>query len=175
MKRLSVQALESRRLLAGDVAMVESTLHIEGTSQNDIAEVYVADDSIVVKLQSSGDDGESVEPQEQTFPADQVDRIVFEAFSGDDLLINDTPVDSVMRAGGGNDTLMGGEGNDILVAGAGDDLVLGGGGDDLLLGGVGTDLLIESSPDDGDDDPVTNDDPLVDDSIDEPAPETVSA
>ena len=174
MKRLSVQALERRQLLAGDIAMVDSTLHIEGTSQNDIAEVYVAEESVVVKLQSRDADGEATNTQEQTFPVDQVDRIVFEAFAGDDLLVNDTSLDSVMRGGGGHDTLMGGEGNDLLIAGAGDDLVLGGGGDDLILGGVGSDLLIESTPDDGDDDPLSNDDPIVEDTVDEPAPETVA-
>ncbi|MEO1527102.1 MAG: hypothetical protein AAFX06_16810 [Planctomycetota bacterium] len=173
MKRLSVQALERRQLLAGDVGMVDSTLHIEGTSQNDIAEVYVSEESLVVKLQSQNAAGEGTDAQEHSFPADQVDRIVFEAFGGDDLMVNDTSINSVMRGGGGHDTLMGGEGNDLLIAGAGDDLVLGGGGDDVVLGGVGTDLLIESSPDDGGDEPLTNDDPVVEDAIDEP--ETVSA
>ena len=101
MKRLSVQALESRKLLAANIAMLDTTLHIEGTSDNDVAEVYTVEDSVMVKVQSG--DSEAVE---QSFPADQVDGIIFEAFAGDDLLINDTSIDSIMRAGGGNDTVL---------------------------------------------------------------------
>lgn len=144
MKRLSLQALESRRLLAADIGVVDSTLYIEGTQGNDIAEVYMVEDSVVVKLQTQDADGQIVDTIEQSFDANQVDGIIFEALGGDDLLVNETSLPSIMRAGGGNDVLMGGSGDDILVAGPGDDVVLGGGGDDVILGGPGENIIIES-------------------------------
>ncbi|MBF9232743.1 calcium-binding protein [Microvirga sp. BT350] len=81
---------------------------------------------------------------------------------GNDLVINDGRIDSVVYlgegedryegakslynvevdGGGGNDVIIGGYGNDRLYGGGGDDLLVGGAGSDRLSGGLGRDLLV---------------------------------
>jgi Ca2+-binding RTX toxin-like protein len=63
---------------------------------------------------------------------------------GDDRLMvaKDVTVPVTMRAGGGDDFLLGGAAADKLIGGNGDDRLVGWRGDDLLYGGPGVDVLI---------------------------------
>ncbi len=149
--RLSLQQLESRKLMAADFGLAGSTLAIQGSPMDDVAEVYLESDRVIVKVSTYDDSGQVVGEKEDNFAVDAIDRIVFEGIGGDDLLVNDSPIAAVARGGAGNDTLMGGTGNDLLVGGIGDDLILSGGGDDLILAGPGDDVAIETITQSADD------------------------
>lgn len=53
-----------------------------------------------------------------------------------------TYVDTLVRAGGGDDLVVGGEGNDTVYGDGGSDRLEGRGGDDLIYGGEGNDTLV---------------------------------
>ncbi len=142
--RLSLQTLESRKLMAADFGLADSTLAIQGSPMDDVAEVYLESDRVIVKVSTYDDAGQVVGEKEDNFAAGSIDRIVFQGLDGDDLLVNDSPIAAVARGGAGNDTLMGGTGDDLLIGGVGDDLILGGGGNDRMLPGPGEDVSVET-------------------------------
>ena len=144
--QLGVQKLETRKLMAGDVAMIDNVVSLTGTELNDVAEIYTEGDSVNVRLTTYDTQGALVSEQIDSFARAEIDAIIFQAGDGDDVFINDTDIDSITRSGGGNDTVIGGEGNDILAAGTGDDLILGGGGLDLILAGPGDNVVITGAP-----------------------------
>lgn len=170
-KRLSLQTLEKRQLMAGDIGMVDGFVNINGTEMDDVAEVYSDSGSIIVKVSTRGADGQEIGSDSMTFNESEVAGIVFQAGDGDDLFVNDTNVDSITRTGGGNDIVMGGGGNDILAVGMGNDVVLGGGGDDVILGGPGSNVISpapETAPEtDSDAELPVDEEPLADDGVDE--------
>ncbi len=177
--RLSLQRLESRQLMAGDVGLIDGTLSLQGTEMDDVAEVYAENDTVVVKLSTYDNAGQIVNEISDSFDASEVDRIVFQAGDGSDMMVNDTSIRSIVRAGAGDDLLLGGSGDDVLIGGTGDDLILGGGGNDRVLAGPGQNTSITS----GAVDPVTEDaapmdspvpDPAVPPTIDPPADSAVA-
>ena len=60
---------------------------------------------------------------------------------GDDTLMSNVTVGTLLDGGEGNDLLVGGAGKETLVGGLGNDTLLGGAGDDSLTGGAGSDQL----------------------------------
>ncbi|MFD1159343.1 Hint domain-containing protein [Roseovarius aestuarii] len=66
----------------------------------------------------------------------------------DEILPGEGPNDDIVRARGGDDTVLAGDGDDEVSGGRGDDLVFGGVGDDDLSGGRGDDTLIGGSGND---------------------------
>jgi Ca2+-binding RTX toxin-like protein len=150
-ERLTLQRLESRKLLAADFGLAGSTLAIQGSPLDDVAEVYLESDRVIVKVSTYDDSGHVVGEKEDDFAADSIDRIVFEGIEGNDLFINDSPIAAVARGGAGNDALMGGTGDDLLVGGVGDDLIFGGRGNDLILAGPGADVDIQTLIQSGED------------------------
>ena len=177
-RRLRSQRLERRELMAADVTMLDGVLAINGTSGDDIAEVYTQDDQVLVSLTTFNEAGEVASEQSGSFAREDVSHIVFQAGDGDDLFVNDSNIDSVTRSGGGNDTVLSGGGNDILATGTGNDFVIGGGGDDVILDGPGDDIIVptadftntetdseeESAEDDS---PPANDETIADDQTEE--------
>lgn len=143
--RLSVQRLESRKLMAADIGLIDTTLSIQGSSMDDVAEVYVESDKVMVNVSSYDQSGQLLSEQAKEFSLDDVGRVVFEGFEGDDVFVNDSSIAAVARGGAGNDTLMGGSGDDLLIGGVGDDLILSGGGNDRVLVGPGDDVAINST------------------------------
>ena len=141
-KSLGVQTLEKRRLFAADIGLQGSTISISGTAQDDVAEVYTESGDVHVKISSYGPEGELISEEARSFAESDVDQIVFDALDGDDIFVNDTAINSVTRAGSGNDTIFGGDGDDILALGYGDDIAIGGGGDDRILLGPGDNLSL---------------------------------
>jgi Ca2+-binding RTX toxin-like protein len=79
----------------------------------------------------------------QTFrrPASDVSSITVLAGAGDDAVLIEADLPSVVLAGAGDDTVAGGSGDDHLDGGAGDDILLGGWGKDRLFGRAGDDDL----------------------------------
>ncbi len=167
-KRLMVQSLEKRQLMAADIGLVDGFVAIQGTEMDDIAEVYCESESVIVKLSTRGADGELTSKSE-TFDKSEVEGIVFQAGDGDDLFVNDTDIDSITRSGGGNDTVFGGGGNDILAMGSGNDIALGGGGDDVILGGPGDNVVIPTAEEEPVAENPVDEEPVIDDVSDENA------
>lgn len=153
-RRLGVQKLESRALLAADIGLVGGFVSITGSELNDVVEAYEEDGQTVIQSSQFDADGRLVDQQVQTFAPGEVRGILFGGQGGDDVLVNDTNLRTVARGGSGEDVLLGGGGNDVLTGGPGDDVLAGGGGNDVLLGGGGNNVLpqaamaeSESSPD----------------------------
>jgi Ca2+-binding RTX toxin-like protein len=67
--------------------------------------------------------------------------LVTALFSGADTL-SGGPLDDVLRAYAGNDSIAGGAGNDILDGGLGNDTLDGGGGHDVITTGGGADVIV---------------------------------
>ena len=143
-RRLGGQQLESRQLMAADIGIVDTTLAIQGSPLDDVAEVYVESGRVQVTVSTYNEAGEVVSEESDDFAVEDIDRIVFEGLSGDDLFVNDSAIDTVARGGGGNDTLLGGSGTNLLIGGVGDDLFLGGGGTIMVLAGPGSDVTIDA-------------------------------
>lgn len=163
-RRLGVQKLESRALLAADIGLVGGFVSITGSELNDVVEAYEEDGQTVIQSSQFDADGRLVDQQVQTFAPGEVRGILFGGQGGDDVLVNDTNLRTVARGGSGEDVLLGGGGNDVLTGGPGDDVMAGGGGNDVLLGGGGNDVLpqaamaeSESSPTDTDGETVVVD------------------
>ncbi|MGI9474199.1 MAG: hypothetical protein ACR2NZ_21845, partial [Rubripirellula sp.] len=163
--RLSVQHLESRKLMAADIGLADSTLSIQGTSGDDIAEVYVDSDRVHVKLSSYDESGQATHEQSEEYAVDEIGRIVFNAGDGHDLLVNDSDIPVIARGGAGDDLLLGGSDNDVLLGGMGDDILLGGGGEDLIIAGPGDDVVVNETTDTSTDEAEAADDHGADDSV----------
>lgn len=146
MRRLAFQALEDRRLLAADFVLTRGGAELT---------VFADNTANMISIDSVCDDGCSEDP-ENPFPigADTfvtVDDVVrgFEGLTlihifgegGDDVIINNTSIESRMDGGNGNDHLIGGSVGDLLDGGKGNDILEGRGGNDVLFGGRGDDSL----------------------------------
>jgi hypothetical protein len=140
-------------------SIVEGRLLIKGTQWRDNVEIR--------SFESSGSGSESMQfieivqydnsifkrvASRNIFYADDVERIVFMGYDGDDhLLTNFAPgVARPIQAqgGNGNDYLQGGPLKDLLIGGSGDDDLYGQAGNDYLRGGSGDDDLYGGDGDD---------------------------
>ena len=119
--RLELQRLESRQLMAADFGLSDGTLSINGSSQDDSAEVYVDGDQVSLTVTSYDASGEIVSEESAEYSTDEVGRIIFQGGDGNDLFVNDSPIESIVRGGAGDDMIMSGTGDDILVGGTGDE------------------------------------------------------
>jgi len=111
-----------RRLTGAIAAIDHATLWVLGTRRSDAMSVKQRGGSLIA---ARGD--ESLK-----FAASRVQSIWFEGFNGNDLILNATSINSVIRGGSGNDSLFGGPGNDRIYGHGGQDLLSGGGGVDVL-------------------------------------------
>ncbi len=123
---LQYQNLEFRQMLA-TIILSEGELFIRGGDGADVATVSVSGNQVTAALTGA---------ETTSFPAADVDSILFVGLGGNDRFTNNTDIDSVAFGHGGNDTLVGGGGNDRLIAGSGNDVLRGNAGDDELRGGV---------------------------------------
>ena len=150
-RRLRLEQLENRRLLANDLATLDETtkvLTIEGTNKNDSISVGL------VETTTAGVVGSNitvtVNKREYQFASDGVNAIVINGRNGNDWIwIEDTvTANATINAGLGNDRVKGGGGNDTIFGDKGNDRLRGGAGNDIISGGVGNDW---AWGDDGDD------------------------
>lgn len=140
-RRLSVETLENRSLLAAQVTAAltaDGLLAIEGTQAADVISVEQVNGMVSV----SGIRG--------AVPATRVRGIVIEALGGDDRIVLNSEVQAgrqplrvtaVVDGGAGNDTIIGTTAKDLLYGGPGNDTIRGNSGDDEIFGGEGDDLL----------------------------------
>lgn len=78
----------------------------------------------------------------------QVDEV--HAGAGDDMIFNIGSTDLRIRAGEGNDLLVGGSGSDNLDGGSGNDVLTGGAGDDSFWMSEGRDVITDFNQSEGD-------------------------
>ena len=119
-------------------AVVDDVLVITGTSAADRVTLdFSAHDPVVVDL--GHDHVHRLDPR--TFHSVAADLGAgdddFRTLSGGSLA--DVPL--TVRAGTGDDTVVGGAANDVIDGGSGDDFLLGGAGSDLVFGGRGADFV----------------------------------
>lgn len=144
-RRLGSEKLEGRSLMSADIGFASGFISINGGHNYDAAEVYAADDQIVVSLSERAADGTLIGESQQSYAKDDVHGIFFNGGCGDDTFMNNTDVRSIALGGAGNDTLMGGSGPDMLAGGPGNDVIYGGQGNDVLFGGGGDDVSLDGS------------------------------
>lgn len=164
-RRLSLESMEERRLMAADayLAVIDGvdTLVVDGTNSRDVVRFEDAGFNLIRvsvkdqwgKLQRNDANQEVL----RTFNRNDFERIKVNALGGADDVFNTTNVPMTADGGSGNDYLSGGSGADHLLGGWGEDKLLGNNGDDLLEGGGNTDWLYGGNHndtlygDDGDD------------------------
>lgn len=141
--RLSLESLESRRLLSADLA--DGVLTIVGTKKSDVIEVSVptAGDHI-------GQLQVDVNGTLNHFNPAQVTSIRIQGLNGNDeiTVASDIVIATWINGGNGNDTINGGGGDDTILGENGKDVVHGGEGDDEIFGGNGNDQLFGDGGDD---------------------------
>lgn len=134
------QNLESRQMLATIALSADGVLFLRGGDGADVATVSQSGSQVRASVTGA---------QTASFPAADVNSILFVGLNGNDQFTNNTAIDSVAFGHSGNDTLIGGSGNDRLIAGSGNDVMRGNAGDDELRGGVnGTKELFGDAGDD---------------------------
>ncbi len=159
-RRLGIQTLESRRLMAGDIGLVDGYLAVTGTELNDAVEVFADADQIVVSTAQYGEDGAIMTTSRQSFERDGIRGIYLDGGSGDDVLVNDTDLPAIISGGVGDDVLVGGSSRDVLHGGPGNDVLLG--EHDTLLGGGGDNVLIMAAQSEEEVPDVVGDTPIED-------------
>lgn len=159
-RRLGIQTLESRRLMAGDIGLSDGYLAVTGTELNDATEVFADADQIVVSTAQYGTDGEIVESHRQSFEREGIRGIYLSGGAGDDVLVNDTDLPAIISGDVGDDVLIGGNSSDVLHGGPGNDVLLG--GHDTMLGGGGDNAFIMTAQSEEEGPDVVKDAPVED-------------
>ena len=161
-KRLGLESLEDRRLMAVDISLTDGLLHIEGDSEHDVVKVMNTTSwmsfgrSRAMKVPAvqvwhgHQEGGRTVFDGSSNFFSFSVDEIFFSGNDGNDLFDNQTSIKSEAHGGFGVDMLKGGSNHDklfgegdgdYLYGNAGNDYLVGGGGFDRINGGDGNDTL----------------------------------
>ena len=109
------------------IILSEGELFLRGGEGADVATISRSGNQVTAALTGA---------ETTSFPAADVDSILFVGLGGNDRFTNNTAIDSVAFGQAGNDTLVGGSGNDRLIAGSGNDVLRGNAGDDELRGGI---------------------------------------
>ena len=135
------EPLEVRQLMAADVFVDSGVLHVHGTSGNDEITVEsrsVDDLEMIVTTIKDTDTGKVLA---RSTSGANIAQVRVTGLAGNDIIRNHTALDSYIRAGAGNDVVVGGSARDMVFAGPGDDSVNAGDGDDHIHGGDGRDVL----------------------------------
>jgi hypothetical protein len=124
--RLGLEAFEPRTLPSTSPVLLSAShiLSITGTHHSDNIAVTTSGNKVLVNF-----DGKTT-----SFASSAIKEIVFTAGTGTTVFANDTSIPSSLKAGSGNDTLIGGTGNDTLIGGSGHDVLIGGPGTNKLVG-----------------------------------------
>jgi hypothetical protein len=153
--RRTFEILEGRRMMDANCYVEGSTLHIDGTQNNDEVVVYYDAGLVVVRSSSDFESGFAFSRFANTLSA-----IEFRGFDGKDRFENATGLSLTAYGGRGNDVInvggsyysvvYGEQDDDILIGnnlvnrfdgGVGNDTLMGLGGADVMFGGAGSDEL----------------------------------
>ena len=137
-RRLSIQRLEDRRLMAADIDLDNGVLSIEGTNDEDKITIEVSSTNPNEVIATITDRHNNLIEQED-YRLDRIDHIVVNALGGDDNISNWTNITSEMNGGAGFNMFLGGRNNDLIIGGDDGNVFLGRAGDDTLVGGLGND------------------------------------
>lgn len=168
---LSMEKMECRQLMAGDISYNSSTktLTVSGESYNDQVLVSFAGNNVKVDLYAQRSNG-SLDHSDRTKRISDVQKLViiglngndsaqlsqgvlnsgvtlnnlkveFSGGNGNDSFINTTSAQSLAFGGEGDDYLYGGNVPDQLHGDGGNDRIYGNNGSDSLRGGFGNDIL----------------------------------
>lgn len=143
-RRLGIQALEDRALLAADVGYAQGYVTINGTEASDSVEMYADGGQFIVNVSERDATGSVVSSNHRAFAEECVEGVFFNGNGGDDVMVNGTDVPTIAMGGAGNDLLVGGGGHDLLNGESGDDILIGS-GSDLMMGGAGNNLMLDNS------------------------------
>jgi Ca2+-binding RTX toxin-like protein len=129
---MMIQSLEPRRLFAASLA--NGVITIEGTVDSDDIRVGSSPARDILSVRING--------ALSTFSLKLVTRVVVLTHAGNDQVdLSGTSLPSRVKAGAGNDTLIGGAAGDNINGGAGNDTILGESGPDTLNGDAGEDSI----------------------------------
>ena len=137
-RRLRLERMEDRRLMAGDIDLAGDVLTIEGANEyDDYARVELIGDELLVSLAHYDSNGMLVHEHTEDFDLQDVSLIRFFGYDGQDTFYNITPLPSIAVGGNDRDQFVGGSSVDIFYGDAGDDAFWGSEGEDFLYGGEG--------------------------------------
>ena len=139
-RRLKLEHLQARKLMAADIDLDNGILEIEGTNDNETIEIsyeynhHGEIDEVLVEIKD--EDGDVI--KDKDYDVEDVNWIVVNANGGDDVVTNNTDINMEAHGGEGNDTLNGGSVADYLFGGNGNDVINGNDGNDFVQGAVAT-------------------------------------
>ncbi len=114
------------------VFLDDTDLIVRGSGLNDLVDLSEAAGTLAVTLNGTL----------RSFSTADYSRVVVDTKGGDDLVDARTVTSpTFMKAGGGEDTILGGLGPDTVRGGGGNDFISGGDSADFLSGGSGRDLI----------------------------------
>lgn len=131
---------------AQDASLRFGRLTVHGTDRSETIQVYVKRMSPrsfvnILEVKITDDIGRTFTDEFNLFYVRSIE--VF-GMDGDDDIICNCNVDSILRGGKGNDNIYGGSGNDMLDGGEGADYLRGGPGSDELHAGPGANYLVNN-------------------------------
>ena len=161
-RTLRPEVLQQRQLMAADLLNFEvdaqsGVMHIQGTDQADVVEVFVQDHGTadplddLVSIKATNANGIQRTSGSFQYSADgtlRIKSLKFEGFGGDDKFTNRTTYRSEAFGGDGDDFMIGGSNVDRFFGERGNDKLFGGGGSDFLNGGRDADALMGSGGND---------------------------
>lgn len=132
-RKLAIETLEHRTVLAGVVTLPNGDIEVTGTENADLIQISTVDaDTIKVRI------GGTI----QNVDIGPTNKVIVNGLGGNDYItLSNIVYASYIDAGNGNDYVAGGYGNDEIHGGDGNDRLNGGAGDDTLFGGAGADQL----------------------------------
>ncbi len=130
---ISFSELEQRNLLAAGIFFNAGSgeVFVGGDSSNDVGQFERVGRSYRA----------TINDQTRRFDLNQVSKVTFIGFGGDDRFSNLTSVEGLLLGNDGDDVLVGGSGFDQINGGNGADEIRGGEGNDRLIGGNGADRI----------------------------------
>src|SRR5262245_28567071 len=140
-RSLKLEGLETRKLMAADVNLVNGTLYVEGTADTDVVEVSEATVNGQSVYQATVKDINGNVLAQDSFNTADVDSLLVDGQDGNDIIVNNTSLKSTLLGGAGDDIILGGKGDDFVLAGEGNDFVMAGEGNDTVYGGAGYNQL----------------------------------
>ena len=127
-RKLAVESLDQRILLAADVSLHNGVLDIQADPHGGTVQVSQEGYVMQVTSQTGG------KTENTRYPVFWVQRISFQGSNSRDIFVNNTRISTNAYGRGGNDHLKGGWIGDNLYGGAGSDTLEGRGGNDNLYG-----------------------------------------
>lgn len=140
-RRLGVEKLDERVMLTATPTLsADGVLTVTGNAANDSVRVYhpvVKGRLDLTKIQVIDNTTRKV----TTFTTSKVKSIEVNGGDGNDTLVNETAIRSVLAGNKGNDILRGGPGYDVLTGQEGNDVLYGSAGGDRYYGWEDKDVL----------------------------------